>query len=95
MTDKSKDLVSNPIAEAVPTKISTVGLGAAMSQLDLSSVPEHRRQEAVMDHFFRVMSENVMDTKLSEELKGSRAIKEKRQKPNSGIAQVKAKDIIV
>jgi hypothetical protein len=48
-----------------------------------------------MDHFFRVMSENVMDTKLSEELKGSRAIKEKRQKPTSGIAQVKAKDIIV
>ena len=61
MTDKNKGIVTNPIAEAVPTKISTVGLGAAMSQLDLSSVPEHRHQEAVMDHFFRVMSENVMD----------------------------------
>lgn len=65
-----------------------------MSQLDLSSVPEHRHQEAVMDHFFRVMSENVMDTRLAEELKGTRAMKEKK-KPKSPIAQVKTKDIII
>ena len=40
------------------------GVGSGDEQLDLGSVPEHRHQEAVMDHFFRVMSENVMDKEV-------------------------------
>lgn len=75
MTEKDKGIVSNPIAEAVPTKITTAGLGEAMSQLDLSSVPPHKRQAAVMEHFFRVMSDNVMDSKLANEMKGARVMR--------------------
>lgn len=75
MSNEEKGIVSNPIAEAVPTKISANELGQAMGQLDLSSVPPHRHKQAVMEHFFRVMADNVMDTKLANELKGSRVMR--------------------
>ena len=75
MTEKNKGIVSNPIAEAVPTKISTAELGKAMGQLDLSSVPKHKHTQAVMDHFFRVMAENVMDKKVADEIRGSRILR--------------------
>lgn len=46
-----------------------------MDQLDLSSVPPHKRQAAVMEHFFRVMSDSVMDKKLANEMKGARIMR--------------------
>jgi len=72
---ENKGIVSNPQAEAVPTNITEQELGKAMSQLDLSSVPPHKHQAAIMEHFFRVMSDSVMDKKLANEMRGARIMR--------------------
>lgn len=75
MTDETKGLVSNPVAEAKPSSMTQKQLGEAMSQLDLSSVPEEKRTAAVMDHFFKVMADNVHDRDLANQIKSSRILR--------------------
>jgi uncharacterized membrane-anchored protein YjiN (DUF445 family) len=74
------NMVSNPIKEAHETSISGLELGKAMAQLDLTSVPEHRRQEAILDHFFKVMTASVTDPQLRTELAGSRILRKGKVK---------------
>jgi hypothetical protein len=43
----------------MPSKLTLQEFAKAMSQLDLSSVPEEKRQSAVVDHFWKIMCEAV------------------------------------
>tara|TARA_B100000212_G_scaffold95732_1_gene70342 strand:+ start:523 stop:678 length:156 start_codon:yes stop_codon:yes gene_type:complete len=46
-----------------------------MSELNLEGVPEHRRQEAIMDHFFKIMADSIHDQGVANEIKGSRVLR--------------------
>tara|TARA_B100000902_G_C26819085_1_gene673002 strand:+ start:496 stop:651 length:156 start_codon:yes stop_codon:yes gene_type:complete len=46
-----------------------------MNELSLDGVPEHRKQEAIMDHFFKVMADSIHDKGVANEIKGSRVLK--------------------
>ena len=74
---KEKPMVSNPQGQAIPTRLTDVSLGKAMSQLNLAEIPYEHRVTAVMEHFFRVMADNVLDKDVSHELHLSRALRQK------------------
>jgi hypothetical protein len=46
-----------------------------MSDLSLDGVPEDRKREAIMDHFFKVMADSIYDKAVANEIKGSRVLK--------------------
>lgn len=46
-----------------------------MSDLNLEEVPVERRQEAIMDHFFKIMADSIHDQGVANEIKGSRVLK--------------------
>jgi len=48
-----------------------------MSELDLSDVPEHRKQEAVMDHVAKIMAGTIHDRAVAIDLIGARLMKAK------------------
>ena len=45
------------------------------SDLNLEEVPVERRQEAIMDHFFKIMADSIHDQGVANEIKGSRVLK--------------------
>lgn len=71
----NKGIVKNAQKDAAPSSMSEVQLGVAMSQLNLDSVPPHRRTSAVMDHFMRVMADNIHDQKLSQKIRDAQFTK--------------------
>lgn len=61
-------MIINKQANGIPTKISLHQFASAMSQLDLTNVPEHSRQAAVMDHLTKVMIVSTTDPGVSSDL---------------------------
>ena len=49
--------------------------GKAMAELDLSGVPKHRRQEAVMDHVAKIMAGTIHDREVAVELTAARLMR--------------------
>lgn len=69
--------VNNKQADALDSNLTTLELGQAMSQLDLSSVPPHKRPKAVMDHFMRIMADAIHDKDKALEVHISRILHNK------------------
>jgi hypothetical protein len=69
--------VQNKQAEALDSNLTTHELGQAMSQLDLSSVPPHKRHKAVMDHLMRIMADAIYDKDKALEVHISRILRNK------------------
>lgn len=72
--------IKNTQAEALPSNITPQELGKAMAQLDLSSIPEHRRSEAIMDHLMRIMADSIQDQKEAQIIHMSRIMRQKDRK---------------
>ena len=72
---KEKGLVSNPQKEALISNKTLKSFATAMSELNLEGVPEHRKQEAIMDHFFKIMADSIHDQSVANEIKGSRVLR--------------------
>ncbi len=60
--------------DLAPADISLQNLGKAMSQLDLSSIPAHKRQAAVFNHFAYIMQDTLQDRSLAQEIRVSHKI---------------------
>ena len=58
-----------------PASISLVNLGKAMSQLDLTSIPPHKRPSAIFDHLMLIMQDTLHDRTLAQEIRVSHKIK--------------------
>lgn len=72
---KEKGLVSNPQKDALISNKTLKSFASAMSDLNLEEVPVERRQEAIMDHFFKIMADSIHDQGVANEIKGSRVLK--------------------
>jgi len=70
-------LVKNLQKDALKSSITPEQFGKAMSELDLSDVPEHRKQEAVMDHVAKIMAGTIHDRAVAIDLIGARLMKAK------------------
>ena len=64
----NKGMVKNIQKDAAASSMTMSELGNAMSQLNLSEVPLHRHQSAVMDHFMRIMADNIHDRRLAQKI---------------------------
>ena len=60
--------------DLAPANISLVNLGKAMSQLDLTSIPAHKRAAAVFNHFAYIMQDTLHDRTLAQEIRVSHKI---------------------
>ncbi len=63
---------TNRQKDALASKITLADFGKAMSQIDLSAVPEDRRRAAVFDHMMRIMSDTITDGVKAAEIKRAR-----------------------
>ena len=68
--------VTNRQKDALPADLTLHELGKAMSQVDLSSVPEHQRERAIFDHFTRIMGDTLVDKNKAAEVKLSRRLRQ-------------------
>lgn len=66
--------ITNRQRSALPSSLTPEQLGQAMSQLDLSAIPPHKRHQAVMDHFMRVMADSIHDQQSAHEIHISRLL---------------------
>lgn len=64
--------ITNRQADALPSKITTVGLAKAIGQLDLSAIPPEKRRLALTEHLGRIMSETVLDLDVRSHLQETR-----------------------
>jgi hypothetical protein len=69
--------INNKQADALESNMTTEELGQAMNQLDLSSVPPHKRKSAVMDHLMRIMAQSILDKEKANEIHVSRLLRSK------------------
>ena len=72
--------IVNKQKEAIPSRMNLQEFGAAMSQLDLSSVPKHNHSQAIMDHLMRVMADSITDKEKAHEIHISRLLKQRQGK---------------
>lgn len=72
---KEKGMVSNPQKDALISNKTLRSFAEAMNQMSLDGVPEERKQEAIMDHFFKVMANSIHDKGVANEIKGSRVLR--------------------
>ena len=68
--------VTNRQKDALPADLTLHELGKAMSQVDLSAVPEHQREKAIFDHFTRIMGDTLVDKNKAAEVKLSRRLRQ-------------------
>ena len=54
--------------KALPARITENELGKAMSQLDLSSVPPHKRGLAIRAHLLSIMGTTITDRALGRDI---------------------------
>ena len=59
----------------LPARISLHELGQAMAELDLRSVPPHKRKRALMDHFMRIQEDTITDKNMATQIAISRRLK--------------------
>ena len=69
--------ITNRQAEALDSNMTTAELGQAMSQVNLSAVPPHKRKAAIMDHFMRVMADAIHDKDKAQEIHVSRILRQR------------------
>lgn len=69
--------INNKQADAFESNMTTEDLGKAMDQLDLSSVPHHKRASAVMDHLMQIMARSILDKEKANEIHISRLLRNK------------------
>ena len=53
MTVKKRDYIES--------KMTPEQLGKAMSELDLSNIPEHNKPKAIREHLTKIMAETILD----------------------------------
>lgn len=71
-------MIRNRQAEAIPSNITVVDFGRAMSKLTLDGIPPHKRAGAIMDHLGRIMSETATDPAARTDLLCARLLRGKR-----------------
>tara|TARA_R100000951_G_scaffold34729_2_gene29500 strand:- start:109 stop:330 length:222 start_codon:yes stop_codon:yes gene_type:complete len=67
--------IVNKQAEAIPSRISLHEFGKAMSELDLTSVPNHKKAAAVQDHLASIMSKTIMSPTAAFDIEMSRQMR--------------------
>ncbi len=67
--------IVNKQAEAIPSRISLYEFGKARSELDLSSVPDHKKAAAVRDHLAGIMSKTVLSPTAAFDIEMSRQMR--------------------
>ena len=67
--------VKNRQLDGLKSSITPEQFGKAMAELDLSDVPPHRQQEAVMDHVAKVMAGTIHDRDVAVEITAARLLK--------------------
>lgn len=65
----SRNLIINWQKVAHKAGMTLEGFGAAMAQLDLASVPEEKRGQAIMDHMMRIAGETILDPTVAKEVR--------------------------
>lgn len=70
--------VRNRQAEALTSSITPTELGQAMQQLDLTSIPPHRRKDAIRDHLMRIMADTIHDKQKAFEIHASRILRQQK-----------------
>jgi hypothetical protein len=71
--------IKNQQADALPSNVTPAELGQAMSQLNLSGVPAHKRAEAIKDHFMRIVADSIYDKEVAQEIHISRILRQREQ----------------
>lgn len=71
-------MIRNRQAEAIPSNVTLVDFGKAMSKLDLAGVPPHKRASAIIDHLGKIMSETATDPAARTDLLCARLLRSKR-----------------
>ena len=71
-------LIKNTQRDALPSSITPQELGQAMQQLDLTSIPPHKRKAAIRDHLMRIMADTIHDRSAAIELHAARYLHQKR-----------------
>jgi hypothetical protein len=70
--------IINKQKDAIPSRMNLAEFGNAMSQLNLSGVPEHKHPQAIMDHLMRIMADSITDREKSQEIHISRLLKQRQ-----------------
>lgn len=71
-------LIKNRQRDALPSNITPHQLGQAMQQLDLSTVPPHKRAQAIKDHLMRIVADSIHDRQTAFEIHASRILRQTR-----------------
>ena len=72
-------MIRNSQAEALTSNLTPTQLGQAMQQLDLSTIPPHKRADAIRDHLMRIMADSIHDRSKATEIHAARYLHAKRQ----------------
>ncbi len=72
-------LVQKTKDKFLKSSITTEQFGKAMAELDLTNVPDHRRQAAVMDHVAKIMAGTIHDREVAIELTAARLMRAKKR----------------
>ena len=67
--------ITNKQADALESNLTTTEFGKAMSELDLESIPEHKRKKAVMDRLMQIMAKSIKDKFKAQEIHISRILR--------------------
>jgi len=71
-------LVHNREKSRLTSNITPVELAKAMSQLDLSAVPEDKVPDAIRDHLMRIMADSIHDKSIAFEIHASRLLRQNK-----------------
>lgn len=67
-------IIKNHEKDRLPSNMTLQDFAKAMSQLDLDSIPQHKRHAAVLEHLMRIMENEINDRSLAKEIKYSRML---------------------
>lgn len=70
--------IHNRQTQALTSSITPAELGQAMQQLDLTSIPPHRRKAAIRDHLMRIMADTIHDRTKAFEIHASRILRQQK-----------------
>lgn len=77
--------ISKRADDAIPSTISLHDFGRAMAQLDLATVPPHKRAAAIIDHLARIQSETMVEPNHREAIALARSLHQKRRLQRLGL----------
>ena len=70
--------ITNRQADALDSNLTTEEFGKAMGEIDLQSIPPHKRQKAVMDHLMKIMADAIQDKDKAQEIHISRILRNRK-----------------